>query len=164
MKNILTLYRLLFTVLVVTGFGIDAHATHLAGGSIQYRRTTVANQYIITLTLYNDCSGIQNQIPFNNANSIVYYRNSCGGAPVPLTLPGCQEPGKKFLRPVSQTPVPAKVDNDMVLGNTYGKVPLRFHLAQPIQPVTSGILPGAIRIMQTRDIVAETTATHCKEP
>jgi len=91
----MTTARLRFSILFIAlflAFGIsESQATHLAGGSIQYRRTTVANQYIITLTLYNDCSGIQNQIPFNNANSTVYYRNNCGGAPVSLNvtwLPG----------------------------------------------------------------------------
>ena len=67
-----------------------SQASHLAGGNITYRNIG-PNQYVITLTMYQDCSGanIQPFSPLGNLN--VWYRNNCGSTPVAITctpLPG----------------------------------------------------------------------------
>ncbi|MFN3528385.1 MAG: gliding motility-associated C-terminal domain-containing protein [Bacteroidia bacterium] len=67
----------------------EVKATHVAGGNITYRNIG-PNQYIVTLTLYRDCSGA-NIPPFTTPNATVWYRNGCGGPTQSLTvswLPG----------------------------------------------------------------------------
>ncbi len=60
----------------------NVFATHIAGGNITYSCTGNPNEYLITLTLYRDCSGV------NAPNTpSVNFSNSCGLAnPGPLAL------------------------------------------------------------------------------
>lgn len=61
----------------------ESNASHLAGGNITYRNIG-PNQYIITLTMYQDCSGANIQ-PFNPVGNVnVWYRNNCGSAPIAI--------------------------------------------------------------------------------
>jgi len=61
-------------LLMLAVIGLDASATHMAGGFIRYQSTGVPHQYNINLTLYRDCSGIQ-----LNIDPVVYFRKECGG-------------------------------------------------------------------------------------
>lgn len=56
-KTYLQLRLILFTLLSILAFN-DSFATHVAGGYINYECTGNPNEYIITVTLYRDCSGV----------------------------------------------------------------------------------------------------------
>ena len=49
-------------------------ASHVAGGDLIYIYTGTPNQYLLRLTLYRDCAGIN--IP--STNDICYYSGSTG--------------------------------------------------------------------------------------
>jgi gliding motility-associated-like protein len=82
--------KLIYLILFVAFLPLaQVEATHVAGGSITYRNVG-PNQYTVRLTLFRDCGGA-NIPPFTTATQTVWYRNGCGGAPVPFTvnwLPG----------------------------------------------------------------------------
>lgn len=91
----------------------SAKATHLAGGNITYLNIG-PNQYRITLTLYQDCGGNVIQ-PFSPlGNQLVFYRNNCNSAPLPITL--APIPGTGF-----EVPTPCVDDASRCAGGTrYG--------------------------------------------
>ena len=62
-------------IATVTIFSINStlFATHIAGGNISYSCTGTPNQFLVTLTLYRDCSGVS--APFNPG---INFSNSCG--------------------------------------------------------------------------------------
>jgi hypothetical protein len=68
-------------LLMLAVIGLDASASHMAGGFIRYQSTGVPHQYNINLTLYRDCSGMQLTI-----DPVIYFRRTCGGTAFGETL------------------------------------------------------------------------------
>ena len=74
-------YRLLLSLFLIISFSKEVKATHVPGGNITYK-CVGGNNYIITLTVFEDCSGavtvpntpqtltVTNSCGFNNFNSI----------------------------------------------------------------------------------------------
>ncbi|MDP2189659.1 MAG: gliding motility-associated C-terminal domain-containing protein [Sphingobacteriaceae bacterium] len=80
------LYALIIALLVMVP---SLKASHVAGGNITYRNIG-PNQYILTLTLYRDCSGAF-ITPFGSPTTppppaTIFVRNNCGGAPFAVTV------------------------------------------------------------------------------
>ena len=69
--------------LLLTGIQ-NAMATHIAGGNIAYSCTGNPNEFLITLTLYRDCSGSAAPSGFSLPN--ITFTNDCGAANPSLTL------------------------------------------------------------------------------
>jgi hypothetical protein len=93
-------HSLRFVALLFLGFLLSlsqaAYASHVMGGDLTYRAVGV-NQYVVTLTLYRDCSGAT--LPGSMSLAI---QNGCAGG----TLPGS---------PFNMSPVP----NSISVGNFY---------------------------------------------
>ena len=67
-------YRLLLSLILVISFTEEVKATHVPGGNITYK-CLGANSYIITLTVFEDCSGA---VTVPNTPQILTVTNSCG--------------------------------------------------------------------------------------
>ncbi len=63
--------KISFVVLFLLSF--TANASHISGGDISYQCTGNPNEYLITLTLYRDCSGVSAPV-----TPSVDFSNSCG--------------------------------------------------------------------------------------
>jgi hypothetical protein len=74
--------RTALTIILISFFLADLHATHIVGGDIRYEQIG-QDSFIITLQLYRDCSGIAAP-----TSSIVDINDICGitQASIPLTL------------------------------------------------------------------------------
>jgi hypothetical protein len=67
-------YRLLLSLILVISITEEVKATHVPGGNITYK-CLGANSYIITLTVFEDCSGA---VTVPNTPQILTVTNSCG--------------------------------------------------------------------------------------
>ncbi len=72
MKQRLTLYNIIL-FFVLTMIGVNAFASHVPGGNISYEYVG-NNQYIVTLTLYEDCGTAF----ITNSSESIDISNSCG--------------------------------------------------------------------------------------
>lgn len=71
----------LLLVAVLLLFSFDGKSTHLVGGEISYQLVAgTTNDYLITLTLYRDCSGIP-----VSTSPVINFTSGCS-APLQLTL------------------------------------------------------------------------------
>lgn len=68
-------------LVVLLSATFSAKATHIAGGNISYSCTGNPNEFIVTLTLYRDCSGVSAP-----TNPSISFSNSCGLTNPSLTL------------------------------------------------------------------------------
>ena len=48
----------LFLTIFLSTLSAFTYASHVSGGNIAYSCTGVPNEFLVTLTLYRDCSGI----------------------------------------------------------------------------------------------------------
>ena len=68
------IFSVTFLVLLLFSFSInDVKSSHIAGGYIQYECTGNPNEYIITMVLYRDCTGINAP-----GSPSINYSNTCG--------------------------------------------------------------------------------------
>ena len=67
-------YRLLLSLILIISFTQEVKATHVPGGNISYRCLGGSN-YIITLTVFEDCSGA---VTVPNTPQTLTVTNSCG--------------------------------------------------------------------------------------
>jgi large repetitive protein len=72
-KLLLLITTLLFSI-------IHLNATHVAGGYIDYQCTGNPNEYLVTVTLYRDCSGVEMPTELSNIGGSVF------GIPIPAEL------------------------------------------------------------------------------
>ena len=76
------LIKNLFVVAIaIFSVSTSSLATHIAGGNIAYECTGTPNQYLITLTLFRDCSGVSAPTSTN-----IVFSNTCGAANPTLNL------------------------------------------------------------------------------